>query len=55
MREKCYGGYAYGAPRFGEKPNGNKELVEDSDEHKRLYRLFAVIDDRGRLMERWLI
>jgi site-specific DNA recombinase len=26
------GGYAYGAPRFGEKPNGNKELVEDSDE-----------------------
>jgi site-specific DNA recombinase len=25
------GGYAYGAPRFGEKPSGNKELVEDSD------------------------
>jgi site-specific DNA recombinase len=26
------GGYAYGAPRFGEKLSGNKELVEDSDE-----------------------
>jgi site-specific DNA recombinase len=26
------GGYAYGAPRFGAKPNGGKELVEDSDE-----------------------
>jgi site-specific DNA recombinase len=26
------GGYAYRVPRFGEKPNGNKELVEDSEE-----------------------
>jgi site-specific DNA recombinase len=26
------GGYAYGAPRFGEKPNGSKELVENSNE-----------------------
>jgi site-specific DNA recombinase len=26
------GGYAYGAPRFGAKPSGNKELVEDSEE-----------------------
>jgi DNA invertase Pin-like site-specific DNA recombinase len=26
------GGYAYGAPRFGAKPSGNKELVEDSYE-----------------------
>jgi site-specific DNA recombinase len=26
------GGYAYGAPRFGAKPSGNKELVEDFDE-----------------------
>jgi site-specific DNA recombinase len=26
------GGYAYGAPRFGEKPSDSKELVEDYDE-----------------------
>jgi site-specific DNA recombinase len=26
------GGYTYEAPRFGEKPHGSKELVEDSDE-----------------------
>jgi site-specific DNA recombinase len=26
------GGYDYGAPWFGEKPNGSNELVEDSDE-----------------------
>jgi site-specific DNA recombinase len=26
------GGYAYSAPRFGEKPNGSKELVKDSNE-----------------------